>query len=102
MFYYCICQTIVVSYAAFASGCGNRNVTALQRANRPEPDVFLFFSEECGDSLNQAVNSVYINSHKVITKLVYFLKAQLYWSRFEMRRCDLKQNDDRCSVPSPM
>lgn len=85
------------------SGCGNNtNVIALQRANRTEPDVFLLFSEEHGDCLLQAVNSVYINSHEVIMKLVYFLKAQLYWSQFETWRCDFKQNNDRCLVPSPM
>lgn len=30
------------------------------------------------------------------------LKAQLDWSQFETWRCDLKQNNDRCLVPSPM
>ncbi|CAF96405.1 unnamed protein product, partial [Tetraodon nigroviridis] len=38
---------------------------------------------KCGDCLLQAVNSVYIKSHEVIMKLLYFLEAQLYWSQCE-------------------
>lgn len=65
------------------SNCGNNtNVTA---HTEDKQNLMCSCSSQWSDYdyLLQAVNSVYINSHEVIMKLVYFLKAQLSWSQFE-------------------
>lgn len=79
----------------------NKTVIALQRAPQQNRS-WCIPAQECSDSLLQAVNSVYINTHKVIMKPVHFRKAQLHCSLFEACKCDFKQNTDRCLVPSPM